>query len=142
MNMPRITMEHAAVLRREVDGYLTARGRTEAPPRPRPTAPPPVDPVREEVRVAIAGERAKAAIAELRAGEALTRTIREIVGEEVAAANPTPALLAKRDGLSAVRGLGAGMPTLALDDLTREVSAAVGCTYTAALGVLTEEDAR
>ena len=34
---------------------MAARGRTEAPPRPRPSAPPPADPVREEVRAAIAG---------------------------------------------------------------------------------------
>ncbi|GEM_PF-2627462 len=138
----RITKEHAAVLRREVDDYLSVRGRTEAPPRPRPSAPPPADPVREEVRAAIASERAKAALADLRASAALANAIREIVAEEVAAANPTPAELAKRGGLSAVRGLGAGLPPLALDDLTREVSAAVGCGYTAALGVLTEEDAR
>ncbi|HQP88624.1 MAG TPA: hypothetical protein PLL76_20420 [Thermoanaerobaculia bacterium] len=55
MNMPRISKEHAAVLRREVDDYLAVRGRTEAPPRSRPAAPPPADPVREEVRAAIAG---------------------------------------------------------------------------------------
>jgi len=142
MNMPRISKEHAAVLRREVDDYLAVRGRTEAPPRSRPAAPPPADPVREEVRAAIAGERVKGALADLRASAALSRTIREIVAEEVAAANPTPAELAKRGGLSAVRGLGVGLPSSSLDGLTREVAAAVGCTYTAALGVLTEEDAR
>lgn len=138
----RITKEHAAVLRREVDDYLSVRGRTEAPPRPRPSAPPPADPVREEVRAAIAGERAKAALADLRASAALSRTIREIVAEEVAAANPTPAELAKRDGLSAVRGLGVGLPMLSLDGLAREVAAAVGCTYSAAVLFLTAEDAR
>lgn len=156
----RITKEHAAVLRREVDDYLAARGRTEAAPRQRPSAPPPADPVREEVRAAIAGERVKAALADLRAGEAVSRTIREIVREEVAAANPTTpaekvrraakeahALSSdpgerKRIALSAIRGAGSGLTPLSLDDLTRETAAAVGCTYSEALVALTMEDAR
>ncbi len=142
MNMPRITKEHAALLRRETNDYLAARGRTEAAPRPQRSAPPQADPVREEVRAAIAGERVKAALADLRADAAVSRTIREIVAEEFAAANPTPAELAKRGGLFAVRGLGVGMPSLSLDGLAREVAAAVGCTYSAAVLALTTEDAR
>ena len=155
----RITKEHAAVLRREVDDYLSVRGRTEAPPRPRPSAPPPADPVREEVRAAIAGERAKAALADLRASAALSRTIREIVAEEVAAANPTPAQRVKaaaaeahalsadpserkRIALSALRGIGSGLTPLSLDDLTRETAAAVGCGYAEAALALTMEDVR
>ena len=159
MNMPRISKEHAAVLRRDVDGYLAARGRTEAAPRPQRSAPPQADPVREEVRAAIASERAKAAFAALRVDAAISRMIREMVREEFAAANPTPAEKVKRAAkeahalsadpterkriaLSAVRGLGVGMPSLSLDGLAREVAAAVGCTYSAAVLALTTEDAR
>jgi len=159
MNMPRISKEHAAVLRRDVDSYLAARGRTEAAPRPQRSAPPQADAVREEVRAAIAGERVKAALADLRAGEAVSRTIREIVREEVAAANPTPAEKVKRAAqeahalsadpserkrlaLSALSGIGSGLPPLSLDDLTRETAAAVGCSYAEAAVALTTRDAR
>ena len=88
-----------------------------------------------DVRSAVRDEREALA-------DPVRRVTREIVREELAAANPTPAELAKRDGLSAVRGIGVGMPSLSLDGLAREVAAAVGCTYSAAVLALTTEDAR
>jgi len=110
------------------------------------------DPTRSGVRAAIRDEREALA-------DPVRRVTREIVREELAAANPTPAEKVrraareahalssdpgerKRIALSAVRGIGSGLTPLSLDDLTRETAAAVGCSYSEALLALTTEDAR
>jgi len=109
-------------------------------------------PLRADIRDEIRRERAALA-------DPVRRVTREIVREELAAANPTPAekvrraaqeahaLSAdpaerKRIALAAVRGLGVGLTSLPLDDLTRATSEAVGCTYAEAALALTTEDAR
>lgn len=112
----------------------------------------PASGLRSDVRAAVRDEREALA-------DPVRRATREIVREELAAANPTPAEKVKRAAqeahalsadpterkriaLSAVRGIGAGLTPLSLDDLTRETAAAVGCSYAEAVLALTTEDAR
>ena len=112
----------------------------------------PTSGLRANVRAAVREERAALA-------DPVRRVTREIVREELAAANPTPAEKVrraaqearalstdpserKRIALAAVRGIGAGLTSLSLDDLTRETAAAVGCSYAEAAVALTTRDAR
>jgi hypothetical protein len=112
----------------------------------------PTSGLRADVRAAVREERAALA-------DPVRRVTREIVREELAAANPTPAEKVrraaqearalstdpserKRIALAAVRGIGAGLTSLPLDDLTRAAVEAIGCRYDEAVLALTTEDAR
>lgn len=112
----------------------------------------PASGLRADIRAAVREEAAALA-------DPVRRVTREIVREELAAANPTPAEKVRRAvesahalsadparrkhiALAAVRGLGSGLTALSLDDLTRETVAAVGCTYAEAALALATEDCR
>ncbi len=109
---------------------------------------PAASPIRAAVRSAIREEN-----------DPVRRVARELVREELAAANPTPvqrmkaavsdavALSADRTerkafALSAVRGLGVGLRPDDLTALARETAETIGCGFSEAVLSLSTEDAR
>lgn len=135
-----------------MNGLVDRGSTTRATPIP-PSAPAPSRPdSRAAIRDAIREERHAAA-------DPVLRVAREVLREELAAANPTPVQRMKAAvasatalattpserrvlALSAVRGLGVGLGPEELAALTLEAAEATGCLFSETVVALTTEDAR